>query len=209
MLLMLQMLRRILTRTCTHSLCEWSHPASSSIKYCVHVNVFMWFAYWMECWMMSANGQSARESIKTDYAAAAGSCAHNLQDNLKSLNSDCIQCVCVFFHSIPFILPVLHFDVDSNGVKTIPHHTTPWECHCIRYSSVTNLSSTYQCARCVIKGFGCRSLFCVEPTQQWLDYVSHIRQKINVSFLYIFYPSLYSMLPHQMRCTYFCKRIAC
>lgn len=55
--------------------------------------------------MMSANGQSARESIKTDYAAAAGSCAHNLQDNLKSLNSDCIQCVCVFFHSIQFSGP--------------------------------------------------------------------------------------------------------
>lgn len=27
---------------------------------CVHVNVFMWLAYWMKCWMLSANGQSAR-----------------------------------------------------------------------------------------------------------------------------------------------------
>lgn len=35
-----------------------------------------------------------RESIKSDYIAA-----RNLQDNFKSLKSDCIQCVCVAFLS--------------------------------------------------------------------------------------------------------------
>lgn len=35
-----------------------------------------------------------RDSIKSDYTAA-----RNLQDNFKSLKSDCIQCVCVVFLS--------------------------------------------------------------------------------------------------------------
>lgn len=99
--------------------------------------------------------------------------ARHLQDNVKSLKCDSIQCECIFFrsrfHSIPFVvggfsLFDFHFETSRNGVDTTHPRKTIF-CATVLFSVTQSIAgkfahnaNAYQC-RCTIKGFGCRSLF--------------------------------------------------